>query len=154
MSSREKTESLEHTGAAVIGGASANADDEVAAAFFDGVPDDFAHAIGCGKERIAFGSRYQRDSGRHRYISMMAVFVFSIRPYWQSTGSPKGPVTEISILFSLAGGNQGIHGSLSAVGQRPERYTLPQVKTRRTPAAALFPGFQGGQASLKRIRWR
>lgn len=46
---KRKTEGLEHTGSAVVGGTSADANDEMAAALFDGIPDDFTHAKSRGE---------------------------------------------------------------------------------------------------------
>ena len=40
-----------------------DADDEMAAAFFDGILDDLTYPESCGEERVPFRSRYQCDSG-------------------------------------------------------------------------------------------
>ena len=63
------SQGLEHSCASVVGGASADAHDESAAAFLDSGPDHLADPKGGGFHRILFCIRNQGDPGGSRHFN-------------------------------------------------------------------------------------
>ncbi len=59
---------LQHSGAAVVGRASADADDEATRAFVERGSDEFADAKGCGDKRIAFCRRGELEFRGRRHL--------------------------------------------------------------------------------------
>ena len=86
------SQGLEHSCASVVGGASADAHDESAAALLDSGPDHLTDP-----KVVAFIGSFSASGTRvipaAPDISMIAVPLSGRMPYWQSTGLPMGPVT-------------------------------------------------------------
>ena len=143
------SQGLEHSCASVVGGASADAHDESAAAFLDSGPDHLADPKGGGFHRILFCIRNQGDPGGSRHFNdSRAAFrkdaILAVHRPSHGTGD--------GYCFQGAShaAGQGLHGPFPFVGQRPDVYSGVFVYTP-DPFFNGMAGLQGREAALQGI---
>ena len=144
-----EAQSLEHTHATVVGGAAADAHDEMAAALSDGVPNHLPHAVGGGVQGVAFLLCHQSDTRRSRHLyngggSLLDDTVNALHRLAQRSGD------QYLLRTAAHAQGQGFHRSLSAVGQGADT-DLCIAHHPLNPGLDGLACLQGGEAALQRI---
>ena len=144
-----RTERLHHAGAAVVGGAATNAEDEAARTGVERGADQLAGAAGAGEERVAPVRRNQRQAagGRHldhRGVAIAGEAVEGLHGFTERAADRHG------LLASAGRGDHRVHRALAAVRHRHQHV----VGVGENLAEAGFDrlrDFERGQAFLVRI---
>ena len=143
-------ERLQHPGAAVVGGAAADADDEPARAVVEGGPDELADAEGGGQKRIAQGRRNELEPrGRrhfdHRDAALAGDAVERLDLVAERPDDPARQATP------PGRSDQRIHGALPAVGDR-QKHIVGVGVDGAEPLADGERRLERREAFLERVR--
>ena len=140
---------LQHTDAAVVRGAAADADDEMTAALGNGVADDLADAVARGVHRIQlrFGDERDARRARHLHDGETALRQDAVQALDRT---PEGTRDQNALELAAHADRERLDRALAAVGERTHNDLGLGIGAQHALADGAS-GLERGQAALERI---